>query len=253
MSWFNRQSHRSMVAFAIFLGVIPILSSALNMQVFAQKPFSKIYPTKRVQLVNRSGSIKVEAWNKAVVKVSATFESPVAQIAPEQNGNTLVIDLVRDNKGRKETGDVNFTIYVPEDSDVDVETGLGNITIHGVQGSMVRAQVMLDGDIELTGIKCHNVMASNSSGDIFFDGELEPNGKYQLESVQGKINIRIPANSKFRLTATAPMTKGIDLGGFASNGLRFLSEGRKVTGTVGGEQSTLTVVNRRGHIFFVPR
>jgi DUF4097 and DUF4098 domain-containing protein YvlB len=165
----------------------------------------------------------------------------------------LIINIAEQNKDRKEIGDVNFTLFVPGDSDIDVETGLGNITVRGITSSLVRAKVMLDGDIELTEIRCHNVMASNSTGDIFFDGELKPYGKYQLESVQGKINIRIPSSSKFRLLAKAPFTKIIDLGQFASSGLQFSDDGRRVVGIVGGEQSTLTVNNMRGRIFFVSR
>jgi DUF4097 and DUF4098 domain-containing protein YvlB len=161
--------------------------------------------------------------------------------------------VVRDNRGREDAGEVSFRIMVPVNSTVDIETRRGNITVRGVQGSMVRAHIYTSGDIELTGIRASRVIADNTSGDIFFDGELMGGGEYQFKTYRGNINIRIPSDSEFRLVATAQASRSIALGSFNTAGLSFYGDGRKVTGAVGGGRASLTVTNFQGAISFIRR
>jgi DUF4097 and DUF4098 domain-containing protein YvlB len=136
---------------------------------------------------------------------------------------------------------------------VDIETRRGNITVRGVRGSMVRAHIYTSGDIELTGIRASRVMAENVSGDIFFDGELVGGGNYGFKTYKGNINIRIPADSEFRLTATATSSRNIALGSFSNAGLSFYGDGRKVEGSVGDGRALLTITNFQGSITFIRR
>ena len=134
-----------------------------------------------------------------------------------------------------------------------METRIGDITVNGVQGALVRAHVSTEGDVTLTGIHAYNVIAENISGNILFDGDLQQGGNYSFASTQGNINIRIPASSAFRLNAMAPGTRNIILGGFSTANLLFMGEGRKVVGNVGDGRATLDVRNQRGSISFIKR
>ena len=240
---------------ACSLLVLFVAAFASAPHALAQRRFTREYPVQpniRVQLLNRSGTIEVLAWEKRAVRVTATMESPSAKMTPEVSGDAVLIDVRRDN--RDDVGDINFKIQVPANSTVDISTMTGNITIRNVHGQMVRAHVSSEGDIELTGIRAQTVMAENTVGNILFDAELLRGGTYVLNSTEGDITLRITAESGFRLTAVAPRTRSIDLNGFAQLGeFEFVNEKRKVVGKVGDGGAILSTTNGRGSIVFMPR
>jgi hypothetical protein len=223
----------------------------------AQQKFSKTYrPARRsvrLQLTNLSGTVEVEGWDRGEIRVVAEMESPAAKFVPVQSDDGLVIDVVSAARGRSGVGDVNFRISVPEDATVDVETRRGNISVRNVRGALVRAVVTTEGDIDLTSLRADRVLASNISGNILFDADLKSGGSYDLRSMQGDISVRLGGGSGFTLTAVAPRTRNINLGGFASRGQFDFSDHRKIKGTVGDGSATLNTTNMRGSIVFVSR
>lgn len=233
--------------------VLVLLFGALSVSsISAQQHLSKRYPAGkkvRIELRNISGTIVVESWNRDEIKLSATLESPKANVSPRQTGDSLIVDVMADNRGRSDVGDVNFKLMVPVNSSVDLETKRGQISVTNIRGESVRAHVSLEGDIELIGIGALKVFAQNTTGNIFFDGELARGGSYQFQSNKGDITIRIPADSAFNLVAAAP-TKRIALGEFWNDNLKKLGDGRKFVGDVGDGRSTLTVTNFQGGITF---
>lgn len=225
-------------------------------EVLAQKKFSRNYPAGqnvRLQLLNRTGTVTVEGWDRPEINISATLEAPAANIAPQSLSGTIVVNLVRDNQGRNEVGNVNFTIRVPYNTMVDIETKIGNLNVNNVRGGLVRAHISSEGDITLTNIGASAVSAENVIGDIFFDGDLQAGGNYRFSSMRGNINLRIPFNSSFRLVATAPSTRNISLGVFGGGNLNYLGDGRRVVGRFGDGSAVLSVTNQRGAIAFLRR
>lgn len=247
-----RTSVRAVVLLLLCTGCLFVLAT----DVFGQKSYSKKYPAGqnvRLQLVNRSGTVTVEGWNKNEVDISAYLEEPAAKIEPQNLSGTIVINLVRDNHGRSDVGNVNFTIKVPFTSIVDIETRIGNLAVSNVRGGLVRAHISSEGDITLTNIVSKAVAAENGIGDIFFDGEIRSGGNYRFSSMRGNINLRIPFDSSFKLVATAPSTRNISLGYFSNASMNYLGDGRRVVGKFGNGASTLTVTNQRGSISFIRR
>jgi len=229
-----------------------LLLSAFNGQ--AQQHLNKRYPAGknvRVELKNISGTITVESWNRDEIKLSATLESPAANLSPRQTGEGLLIDVMNDNRGRGDVGDVNFKLQVPVNSTVDLETRRGNITVNNIRGGLLRAHVSSEGDITLSGISSTQVLAQNTIGNIFFDGEFARGGTYQFRSGQGDITIRIPSDSAFRLVAASP-TRKIALGQFWNDGIKTL-DGSKYEGDVGDGRASVSVTNFRGSITFMRR
>lgn len=225
-------------------------------EVSAQKKFSKIYPASkniRLQLTNRSGTVVVEGWERQEINISAYLEPPAATIVPQNLSGTIVLNLVKDNQGKKEVGSANFLVKVPYDAAVDIETMMGNLTVSNVRGTLVRAHISSEGDITLTNIESSAVSAENVIGNIFFDGTVQQNGNYRFTSTRGDINLRIPFNSSFKLVATAPSTRSITLGDFGGSNMKFLSDGRRVVGTVGDGSAMISVTNQRGSISFIRR
>src|SRR6185295_4413313 len=198
--------------------------TVLSGTILAQSPqkISKRYPAGknvRIELKNVSGTIEVESWNKDEIKLTATMESPTANVVPRQYQSSLIVDVMGDNRERGDVGDVNFKLQVPVNSSVDLETRRGQISVSNLRGSSVRAHVSTEGDITLSNISATQVVAQNTIGDIFFDGEFSRGGTYEFKSTKGDITVRIPGDSAFRLVAASPARK-IALGEFWNNGFK---------------------------------
>ena len=227
---------------------------AFSVSVDAQQRLSKRYPAGknvRIELKNIFGTITVESWNRDEIKLTATLESPKANLSPRQTEDALIVDVRADNRGR-EIGDVNFHLQVPINSSVDLETMRGQITVTNIRGGMVRAHVSLEGDIELSGISASRVYAQNTIGNIFFDGEFARGGTYQFQSGKGDITIRIPADSAFNVEAVA-FNRKVALGQFWNKDIRSLGDGRKYVGDVVDGRSKVIVTNFPGSITFIRR
>src|SRR3989441_12641271 len=112
------------------------------------------------------------------------MDAPAVHFNPRQTDAGLVIDVVGDNRGRGEVGDVNFKIQVPARSSVDLETRRGQISVSNIQGDLVRAHIWTSGDITLSGVNASRVFAGNTTGDIYFDGEFASGGNYEFKSGQ---------------------------------------------------------------------
>lgn len=233
-----------------------LLVAALSVgNAHAQQRISKRYPAAknvRVELKNISGTITVESWNRDEIKLSAELESPKASLSPRQGKNELIVDVMGDNRGRGDIGDINFRLMVPVNSSVDLQTKRGQITVTNIRGDLVSAHVSSEGDITLTGITAKQVFAQNTIGDIFFDGEFASGGSYRFQSGKGNINIRIPADSAFNLEAAAP-NKQIALGEFWNNRFKNMGDGRKYVGDVVDGRSKVVVTNFQGSITFLRR
>ena len=247
-------TRRSPVRASLFAvgALIALVSLSAGVAVNAQQQISRHYPggkNVRVELRNISGTIVVESWNKNEIRLTATVESKNAHVEPKQINDCLMIDVMGDNRGRGDIGDINFKVQVPANSSVDVETRRGNISVANVRSGLVRAYVSSEGDITLTNISATHVVAQNVIGDIFFDGEFSSGGTYEFKSTKGNITIRIPGDSAFRLVAASP-SKQIKLNDFWNNGFKT-QDGRKYVGDVGDGRSSVSVTNFSGSITFM--
>ena len=245
-------NHRPLARIAKRLTPVVFVVLILTTAAFAQKSVSRNFPAGknvRLELKNLSGTITVETWNRDEIKITASMEAPAVHFNPRLTEAGLVIDIVGDNRGRNDTGDVNFKVQVPARSSVDVETRRGQINVSNVHGDLVRAHVWTSGDIELYGVNAARVFASNSSGNIFFDGEFASGGTYEFKSGQGTITLQVPVNCGFRLVATAPAQK-ISMGKFWSPNMKTVGEGRRVIGDVGDGRASVTATTYHGNINF---
>jgi putative adhesin len=237
-----------------FLAVGALLALMLSLTVQAQQKLSKRYPAPknvRIELRNVSGTVVVESWDKDEIRLSATIESKKAHVVPRQTDQSLVVDVMSDNRGMGDVGDINFKLQVPVNSSVDLETVRGNIYVSNIRSGLVRAHVSSEGDIELTNITASHVIAQNVVGNIFFDGEFSRGGTYEFKSNKGDITIRIPGDSDFRLVAASPARR-IALNDFWNNNFKT-QDGRRYTGDVGDGRSSVSVTNFSGQITFMRR
>ena len=227
---------------------------ALSSLTLAQQQMSKRYAAGknvRIELRNISGTIVVESWNKDEIRLSATIESKGTHVTPRQINDSLVVDVMSENRGKSDVGDINFKLQVPINSSVDLDTVRGNISVANIRGGLVRAHVSSEGDIELTNITASHVFAQNVIGNIFFDGEFQRYGTYEFKSNKGDITIRIPGDSAFRLEAASPARR-IALNDFWNKNFKT-QDGRKIVGDVGDGRSSVSIINFSGQITFLRR
>ncbi len=238
----------------ILLSVV-FFFAAFVQDTSAQRKFSRTYPAGqdvRLNLMNRTGTVEVEGWNRREINIVATMEAPTAIVEPKSTLDLIEINMVRDNHGR-DVGNVNFKVRVPYNTVVDIETRIGNLSVTSVRSGLVRAYISSEGDITLTNIVAANVSAENRLGDIFFDGQISEKGLYRFSSMSGRIALRIPFASSFRLVATAPSTRSISLGSFSNGDTNFVGDGRRVLGKFGTGSASVTVTNKLGTIAFFGR
>src|SRR5215213_5714597 len=191
------------------------LACLLAPQAAAQKKFSRDYPAQsNIRLQLLNRSGKIEVVAWEKNTVRVTATMESRSARMEPEATADGVRIDVRRDNREDVGDINFTIRVPFNSTVDISTMSGGIIIRNVRGEMVRAHVTSEGDIQL----------------------------------------RITAESGFRLMAVAPRTRNIDLNGFAQMGeFEFFNEKRKVVGKVGDGGASLSTTNGRGSIVFMPR
>src|ERR1043165_570304 len=77
----------------------------------AQEKMSKRYAAGknvRIELKNISGTIVVESWNKDEIRLSATIESKGTHVTPKQINDSIVVDVMSENRGKGDVGDIKF-------------------------------------------------------------------------------------------------------------------------------------------------
>ena len=211
--------------------MVAVLCSFSFSSTYAQNRVSKRFPAGknlRVELKNISGTITVESWNRDEIKITAVLEAPTANVTPKLMGECVSIDVMGENRGRGDVGDVNFKIQVPQDSSVDIETRRGDITVSNIRGGLVRAHISTEGDITLTrhqrdaGAGPKYYRKHLSSMEVFREGAHTSFSRQRETSA-----CVFPYDSAFRLVAASP-TKKIALGEFWNNGFKNLGDGQKV-------------------------
>jgi len=254
MKLFSSNTRKPVTILSAVSSILIVL--AASSFALAQQKVSRRFPAGknvRFELKNVTGTITVETWQRDEILVTALMDTRKATFNPRQTETGLVIDIVGDNRGRGDIGDMNFKIQLPARSSVDLETRSGQISVSNIQGDLVRAHIWTSGDIQLSGVNASRVFASNTSGDIFFDGEFASGGTYEFKSGRGTISLQLPANCGFHLVATAPVKK-ISMGPFWDDTkMMRLGEGSRITVDVGDGRASVTITNFQGEIKFFRR
>src|SRR5262245_40303917 len=149
MACTSNSLRKYLTGYTTILLLLSVVFFSAPVDTSAQKCFAKVYPATRtvgITLANRSGMVTVEVWNCLEVQVRAYLQYPAAEIVPQIFNGMIFINVVKDNQGRAEVGNVNFTIRVPYEAAVDIETKVGNLSVSSVRGALVRAKISSDGD-----------------------------------------------------------------------------------------------------------
>jgi DUF4097 and DUF4098 domain-containing protein YvlB len=220
---------------AVMAGLILAASPAQADRV--EKHFA-VQSKPKITVRNSSGRIQVKAWAKNEVLVTWTNKNGKTVVETEEAGNRVEVAARPEEEGiSADEGKTDFEITVPVDSELNVRTDSGNVTVDSVHGDMtfdtvganlqltdVDGYVMvktIDGSLVCT--RCSGKLEANSisgnvsmvdptldslrvqtsSGNIYFDGSFLSRGIYILKNFSGTIEVHFSSNDSFDVDATS--------------------------------------------------
>ncbi len=192
----------------------------------------------KITVRNSTGRIQVKAWAKNEVQVAWTNASGKTVVETEQAGNRVEISTrLPEGAASADELKTDFEITVPVESELNVRTDSGNVTVESVHGDMtfdtVGANLQLtdvDGymmvktiDGSLVCTRCSGKLEANSisgnmqmmqptldslrvqtsSGNILFDGSFLSRGIYIMKNFSGTIEVHFPPADSFDLNAAS--------------------------------------------------
>jgi len=216
---------------ALLLFASPVLAHHLEKQFTVQS-----HPL--ITLHNPSGKVIISSWDKPTVMVVADHNSPKVEVDAEQVGNRVdvVTHLIADDISPDELR-ANYVITVPEDSELQIHSDSGTVSISKILGDMSLETVAagieaedvggyvvvqtvgggfqcmrctgrieihsISGDIRLVDDHSSYIFAQTSTGSILLDGDFLANGVYRLKNYSGPINVSFSPTDSFDVDATS--------------------------------------------------
>jgi DUF4097 and DUF4098 domain-containing protein YvlB len=216
------------------LGIVALL---LMSMASAQKTKEFTYtvgPKAVVSITNNYGPITIKPSGNRQVVVRASSYSDAASFENEQYGNRIEL---RSHSLKPGTGLAEYTVLVPGDSRVMLQSSAGTLHAEGLNGDVVleagTASVeasdisdahlhvkTLSGPISLTAIRnshldvrsvsgninLHNVTEStvevnSGRGRITYEGDPGTTGEYLLTTHSGDLEVSIPASASVEIKA----------------------------------------------------
>ena len=185
---------------------------------------------------NSHGRIDVKSWKRAEVVVVGTHTSEKSEVETEQAGNRIEVRTRLNGQNLTPAEmEANYEITVPEETELQIQTGSGTVIVERVYGDMtfdtVAADVQLQevygflmvktiggslvctrcagrlsvtsisGNIQLFQPQLDFARVQTTSGNILFDGELR-RGSYNLKNYSGLIEVRFSEADSFDLNAS---------------------------------------------------
>ncbi len=199
------------------------------------------------------------------IKQSNFFGNPNdTQVNYNPDGNTITAIVQGDGPGS-----VDFTVTVPQGTNLQLNTGSGDITIDGVSGQM--DLTTNNGDIQASNdtLSGKSTITTNSgditakqtalngqetvrtsSGDINFAGTIGTGGSYQFQTDSGTVNLNGLGASEFHLVASTN-SGSINVPGVSVQP-NEPGPGSKASGDIGGNSqgqgATVTITTGSGDI-----
>jgi hypothetical protein len=205
-----------------------VLTVALPLGIGAAEREEKTFnvgeaPT--IILINYSGLISVEGGQQKFVKIIGIRHSENVEIDTEASPRRVrVTSHVLDRLATAENTVVDYELYVPERSNLEIRSNMGDVAVRNIRGQVsvdvVEAAVKVEGvegyinacslgrkavevtqskgtiqattvigDIVLDQLESNNVKANSTLGNITYKGDFMEGGSYNLSSTDGQISV----------------------------------------------------------------
>jgi hypothetical protein len=116
------------------------------------------------------------------------------------SGDVDISGAARVGLAKSISGDVTISATRTEGA-VEASSISGNVILRDVQAARA-ALSSISGGVDVQGLRSERVDANSMTGDIVFNGALTPNGRYELKSHSGSINLQVAGSTGFDLDAT---------------------------------------------------
>ncbi len=230
----DRTALRDGVVTAVLAGFVLAASPARAERIEKHFP---VQGKPKITLRNSSGRIQVKAWTKNEVLVAWTNSSGKSVVETEQAGNRVELISRPVDESNVTEDKTDFDITVPIESELNVRTDSGNVTVESVHGDMtfdtVDANLQLSdvngylmvktldgslvctrcsgkleansisGNVQMLDPSLESVRVQTSSGNILFDGSFLSRGIYIMKNFSGTIEVHFSSNDSFDVNATS--------------------------------------------------
>ena len=205
--------------------LILVLPLAVGADHHREEKIFNVGDSPTIILVNYSGLISVEGGKNKVVMVIGVRHSENVEIDSEVGPNRVrITSHVLDELAAAENTVVDYELYVPERSNLEIRSNMGVVTVRNIRGQVsvdvVEAEVKVAGvegyinassigrktvevtqskgtiqattvigDIVLDRLESDNVKASSTLGNITYKGDFIGGGSYNLSSTDGQISV----------------------------------------------------------------
>ncbi len=175
----------------LFLNLATVLAlSATNVQAADVDKTLPWTEGGKVKISITSGQIEIRGWNKNEVKLTGDYSGESDRLIFKESGSNIKLEL-RDEGGSwwggHSNGSVDFTLYTPFESDIDIDGTSLEIEIDDIQGSIDASSI--SGRVKVSS-ETKRADIETVSGDIDID---KANGKMRLRTVSGDINAQVSA------------------------------------------------------------
>jgi DUF4097 and DUF4098 domain-containing protein YvlB len=149
-----------------------------------------------------SGNIHISNIDGRVVARSVSGDVTAGRVGQDADVDSVSGDAkVSDVGGRASVRSVSGDVDVSNVSnDLEAKSVSGDVVVRQIRGYVSAESV--SGDIAISDSDPTNLKASTTSGDIQFSGSLSANGRYELKSHSGTVNVALPSGSGFALQAS---------------------------------------------------
>jgi hypothetical protein len=183
-------------------------------QVLAEKPIQEhraADPQGEVEIVNVSGSVEIDGWDRNEVDVSGTAGKDVERVDVTGAGNRTSIHVVsRSGRSWGSDGEARLVVHVPRKSavtvtlvsaDCEVSGVAGDLKLQSVSGDLqgdaggdVRASTV-SGGVRLTARAAKAIEVKTISGDIQLSGG---GGEVDIVTVSGNATLELAQVTRSR-------------------------------------------------------
>lgn len=219
-----------------------------------------------VEVTERGGAVDVRTRYpgdrdfNGVVDYTVTVPAGTSVVVTAVSGTVRVNNVGGDVRAETVSGHVQVSgssrprALRSVSGNVDIDGGQGDTltasTVSGsvtARGARVRELELraVSGDIRLTGVESERVRAQTLSGDIEYAGRLAPNGRYELRSHSGRIDVTPGDEAGFDLDA---VTVGGALRSDYALALTNARGARRISGTFGRGGAWLSLRSFSGDI-----
>ena len=189
-------------------------------------------------LRNQNGGISVKTWDQNQIEIQAEPSSDAMEVMIVPGEQKVTVQThVKADRVPPSASRVDFTIHVPREATVRVDSEQGKISVENVQGDVaiegvsnsvglsnltghitvrtVDGPVLLRsceghievrsiaGDLRFVGVNASELIANTNTGKISYEGDFGANGHYVLNNFRSPIDVVASSQASFELTARA--------------------------------------------------